>query len=156
MRYKVFKAPELRIPDWIDVDGEKTTALRLADFKGKYKVIYCFQHWCPGCHSVGFPSLQKLVNAFKDRDKIQFLAVQTVFEGRDKNTHEKIVKTQAKYGLSIPFGHDAVESRSTIMQNYRIGGTPWFIFIDEVDNVFFADFHINTDETIKYLKKVLI
>jgi len=155
MANRIFKAPELRVDDWIDANGEKTTPVKLADFEGKYKVIYCFQHWCPGCHSVGLPSLQKLVSAFEENDKIAFLAVQTVFEGADKNTYDKILETQKKYDLAIPFGHDAGDGRSTIMQDYQTGGTPWFIFIDNKNNVFFADFHINTDETIKYLKEVL-
>ena len=58
--------------------------IKLADFEGKFKVIYCFQSWCPGCHSAGLPNLKKMVNALQDNDKVAFLAVQTVFEGFDR------------------------------------------------------------------------
>lgn len=40
------------------------------------------------------------------------------------------------------------------MEDYNTGGTPWFIFIDQENNVVFADFHINVDGTIKYLNEV--
>lgn len=154
---KVFKAPEFNVKQWIDANGNKTDQIKLADYKGKFKVVYCFQSWCPGCHSVGLPNLQKMVDALKDNDNVAFLAVQTVFEGHHANTYDKMVETQKKYELKIPFGHDAGDddkSRSNIMTNYRTGGTPWFIFIDQNDNVVFADFHLNVDAAIKFLKEI--
>lgn len=146
------KAPELRVERWIDANGNKLTQpIRLSDYHDKYKIIYCFQHWCPGCHSVGLPSLKKLVDAFEGNEKIVFLAVQTVFEGNQANTYDKILETQKKYELKIPFGHDPGNGRSTIMEDFQTGGTPWFIVIDKTDNVVFADFHINVDGAIEYL-----
>jgi len=148
------KAPELRVERWIDANGnELTQPIRLSDYHDKYKIIYCFQHWCPGCHSVGLPSLKKLVDAFEGNEKIVFLAVQTVFEGSQANTYDKILETQKKYELKIPFGHDPGNGRSTIMEDFQTGGTPWFIVIDKADNVVFADFHINVDGAIGYLTK---
>ena len=150
----ITKAPELRVEQWIDKYGKKTDPIKLSQFEGKFKIIYCFQHWCPGCHSVGLPSLKKLVDEFEGNDKIAFLAVQTVFEGAHANTYDKIAETQKKYNLKIPFGHDEGKGRSTIMQDYQTGGTPWFIFIDQYDNVVFADFHVNVDGAIKFLKEL--
>ncbi|WP_345989188.1 redoxin domain-containing protein [Chryseobacterium sp. Chry.R1] len=148
------KAPELRVKQWINANGDELKEpIKLSDYKEKFKIIYCFQHWCPGCHSVGLPSLKKLVDIFERNDKIVFLAVQTVFEGAHANTYEKIVETQKKYNLNIPFGHDPGNGMSTIMEDYSTGGTPWFIFIDQEDNIVFADFHINTDGAIQYLKE---
>lgn len=151
----VFKAPELRVEEWIDADGQKTAAVKLADYEGKFKIIYCFQHWCPGCHSVGLPSLKRLVDAFEGDSSVVFFAVQTVFEGARANTYDKIAETQKKYGLKIPFGHDPGNGRSTIMQDYGTGGTPWFIIIDQQGNVVFADFHINVEGVIGYIKETL-
>ncbi|CAM1343866.1 peroxiredoxin family protein [Tenacibaculum amylolyticum] len=154
---RTFKAPEFHVKNWVDANGNKTDEIKLADFEGKFKVIYCFQSWCPGCHSAGLPNLKKMVDALQDNDKVVFLAVQTVFEGFEANTYEKMLETQKKYDLKIPFGHDAGDddkSRSNIMQNYRTGGTPWFIFIDQHDNVIFADFHLNVDAAIKVLKSI--
>lgn len=154
---KAFDAPEFNVRDWVDANGNKTGQVRLSDFKGKFKVVFCFQSWCPGCHSVGLPSLQKMVEAFRDNDKVAFVAIQTVFEGHHENTYEKMVETQKKYGLRIPFGHDAGDdgkSRSNFMQNYHTGGTPWFVFIDQDDKVVFADFHINVEAAINALLSI--
>jgi len=150
------KAPELRVGQWVDENGNKLEhPLKLSDFSGRFKIIYCFQHWCPGCHTLGFPSLKKLVDEFKENDNLAFLAVQTVFEGNHENTYAKILETQKKYDLKIPFGHDPGQGTSTIMTDYRTGGTPWFIFIDKEDNIVYTDFHINVDGVIKYLKEKL-
>lgn len=154
---KIFKAPEFDVKDWVDINGNRTEPIKLSNFTGKFKVLYCFQSWCPGCHSVGLPNLQKMVKALDGNDKVAFLAVQTVFEGFEANTYEKMVETQKKYELKIPFGHDAGDdgrSRSNIMTNYRTGGTPWFILIDQHNNVVFADFHLNVDATIEVLKSI--
>ncbi len=153
----IVSAPEFDVKDWIDSNGNKTTQIKLSDFNGKFKVLFCFQSWCPGCHSAGLPNLQKMVNALKGNDKIVFIAIQTVFEGHDENTYEKMVETQKKYDLKIPFGHDAGndgKSRSKIMDNYQTGGTPWFILIDKHNNIVFADFHLNVDATIDILKSI--
>ncbi|WP_296385019.1 redoxin domain-containing protein [Winogradskyella sp.] len=152
---QVFKAQEFNVKDWIDANGEKTDQIKLVDLDGKFKIIYCFQSWCPGCHSKGLPDLKKMVDALEGNDKIAFLAVQTVFEGHNENTYDKILETQKQYELKIPFGHDAGDdgkSRSNIMTNYQTGGTPWFILIDKHDNVVFADFHLNVDAAIGFLK----
>ena len=85
-----------------------------------------FQHWCPGCHSHGFPTPQKLIKALGDRG-FAFAAVQTVFEGAESNTFERLRETQLRYGLNIPFGHDpAIGRASSLMADYGTRGTPWF------------------------------
>ncbi|MEX0290930.1 MAG: peroxiredoxin family protein [Flavobacteriaceae bacterium] len=148
---------EFEVGRWIDTNGKPSKQLKLSDLKGKFKVVFCFQSWCPGCHSKGFPDLKQMIEALKDRDDIVFLAVQTVFEGFDSNTYEKMVATQEKYQLQIPFGHDAGsdgKSMSNIMRNYRTGGTPWFIFIDREDKIVFSDFHLNADAAVDFLKTV--
>ena len=148
------KAPEFNVKNWIDADGNATEEIKLSDYKGKFKVMYCFQHWCPGCHSKGLPNLKQMVTALEGNNNVAFLAIQTVFEGHDANTYDKIIETQKKYELKIPFGHDAGDdgkSRSNIMTNYKTGGTPWFILIDKNDNVVFADFHLNTDGAVEVI-----
>ncbi len=151
----LLRAPEFNVNQWIDANGNKTNPIHLSDFKGKFKVLYCFQSWCPGCHSKGLPDLKKMVNALDGNNNVTFLAIQTVFEGHDDNTFEKMVETQKQYELKIPFGHDAGDdgkSRSHIMTNYKTGGTPWFIMIDKHDNVVFSDFHLNPVAAIEFLK----
>lgn len=149
------KTPELRVKQWIDKNGKEIRPIKLLNFEGKYRIIYCFQHWCQGCHSVGFPSLKQLVEAFKENDQVMFFAIQTVFEGIDINTYDKILEVQNKYQLKIPFAHDKGIRTSTVMEDYKTGGTPWFIFINQNGEIEYADFHINIEGAIKYLKSKL-
>lgn len=154
-----YQAPELNVPIWIDPDAKKMEPVTISDHEGLFRVIYCFQAWCPGCHSQGFPALQKMVEALKNNLEIVFLAIQTVFEGADANTFEKVKDIQKEYDLRIPFGHDVGDETtnniSSTMFNYRTGGTPWYIFIDRDGTVVFNDFHLNTEKAIEYLMTVI-
>ena len=98
------KARELRVNEWIDADGmSMDKPVRLADLGQGYKVIFCFQDWCPGCHSRGFPTLKFLHDGLKDKG-FGFAVIQTVFEGAEENTFDKLRLNQERYGLAIPFG----------------------------------------------------
>jgi len=153
------KAPALQVDEWTGADGKKLDAPRLVDHRGKLIYLYCFQSWCPGCHSSGFPALAKLSDTFKDNENIVFLAVQTVFEGHAVNTAAKIPEIRKKYGLQIPIGHDpgtkASGNVSTVMRSYRTGGTPWTILIDPEGTVIFNHFHIDTDRAIHDIRQLL-
>ena len=145
------KAPELRVAYWIDPEGKARSPLKLAELGDGYKLIYCFQAWCPGCHERGFPTLVNLVDNLAAYD-IGFAVVQTVFEGAEENTQDKLREMQLRYGLKLPFGHDEGEPHPSTMIDYRTGGTPWFILIDPGGTVVFSDFHLNADALIEALK----
>ncbi len=148
-------APELNVARWVDENGTERAPVHLSDYEGKKVVLYGFQSWCPGCHSRGLPTLQKLVEKYKNHDDIVFLAAQTVFEGFESNTYEKMLETKKQYNLHIPFGHDVGDettgNRSSIMYHYHSGGTPWFIILDEKHRVVFNDFHIDATTVNTYL-----
>jgi thiol-disulfide isomerase/thioredoxin len=148
------KAQELRVGTWIDSNGDPMgKPLQLADLGDGYKIIYCFQHWCPGCHSRGFPTLKYLHDNLKDRG-FSFAAIQTVFEGSEVNTFDKLRVNQEQYSLKIPFGHDVPvhgERHPSFMEDYVSGGTPWFTAIDPQGDVVYADFRINPVCFIKAL-----
>ncbi|WP_417331152.1 peroxiredoxin family protein [Halomonas cupida] len=147
-------APELRVNAWIDADGQRLDSpLRLADLGAGYRIIYCFQHWCPGCHSHGFPTLRLLYDKLKDKG-VGFAVIQTVFEGADTNTFDKLRVNQQKYALSIPFGHDLPadgKQSPSFMEDYRSGGTPWFTVIDAAGKVVHADFQLDAAQLIRAL-----
>lgn len=146
------RARELRVAQWIDGAGNDRTPLSLDELGTKLKIIYCFQHWCSGCHSMGFPSLQRLVPALEPLG-VGFAVVQTVFEDFEENTFERLRENQQRYGLELPFGHDAVAGQhSSVMEDYRTGGTPWFILINADYEIVFSDFHINADRLIEYMQ----
>lgn len=142
------QAPELRVLQWIGEDGEiLKTPLRLSDLGAGPKILFAFQDWCSGCHSHGFPTLQRLYGALAPRG-IGFAAIQTVFEGAQENTFARLRPNQKKYGLPIAFGHDAPPagtSLPTFMEDYHSRGTPWFTVIDTGGQVVFSDFHLDAD-----------
>jgi hypothetical protein len=148
------KARELRVNDWIDGQGNPMgKPVRLADLGEGYKIIFCFQDWCPGCHSRGFPTLKVLHEALKDSG-FGFAVIQTVFEGADVNTADKLRQNQLRYGLEIPFGQDLPpkgERYPTFMEDYRSGGTPWFTIIDPQGNVAYADFRLDAGRFLQAL-----
>ena len=147
------QAPELRVPYWIDEEGNPREPLKLSDLGTGYKVLYCFQHWCPGCHATGFPTLKRLIDALRGRG-FGFAVVQTVFEGAEENTPQRLQETQSRYSLEVPFGHDTGEGdQPTIMADYRTGGTPWFIVIDPSGRIIHSDFRVDADAVIALATK---
>jgi hypothetical protein len=148
-------APELRVRTWINGNGKPMDIpLLLDDLGSGYKIIFAFQHWCPGCHSHGFPTLQRLYRALKDGGGFGFCAIQTVFEGEAVNTLDKLRANQERYGLPIPFGHDLPldgDRHPSFMEDYCSAGTPWFTVIDPSRQVVFADFRLDADRFLAAL-----
>ncbi|MDQ8727625.1 TlpA family protein disulfide reductase [Bradyrhizobium sp. LHD-71] len=125
-------APELEVPYWIDAKGTQCPPVTLKELGERHRLLFFYQHWCPGCHSRGFPMLQALVEDPRSQS-VAYAAVQTVFEGSSVNTPDTLPLDQRRYGLKIPFGHEDRSSLGlypTTMENYRTGGTPWFVAID--------------------------
>ncbi|WP_432720598.1 peptide-methionine (R)-S-oxide reductase MsrB [Jeongeupia wiesaeckerbachi] len=150
-------APELGVRQWVDAAGQPLASYGLAEMPGAYKLLFCFQDACPGCHSHGFPSLIKLVEGLRGSRIVSFAAVQTAFEDFEANNYERMLAAQQRYALLIPFGHDAGEGRhgagSVLMERFRNGGTPWFIVIDPDGNVVYNHFHIDADKTIAFFRR---
>jgi thiol-disulfide isomerase/thioredoxin len=147
-------APALREVRWINAAGEERGPLTLADIGGGYRVLYFFQDWCPGCHAHGFPTLVRLVAELADSN-VGFAAIQTVFEGADVNSFERIRDNQQRYGLQIPFGHAGSQgARPTpaVMEDYRTGGTPWFVVIAPEGEVVFDGFQLDPESVVRALR----
>jgi len=143
------KAPELRVPYWIDADGEALKSLSLADLGHGFKVIFCFKASCPGCHARGFPTMQKIVENLKDKG-FGFAVIHTAFDDDPQNSQDRVREMQIKYGLKIPFGHDPKKGSDypTFMQDYRTRGTPFFIVINPENEIVFGDFSLDADKLI--------
>lgn len=73
-------APDLGVTRWVDASGQLLAEFDLAQTPGRYKLLFCFQHACSGCHSSGFPALKRVVEALGDTDIVSIAVVQTVFE----------------------------------------------------------------------------
>ncbi len=148
------RAPELEVGYWIDRFGEPTR-FRLAEHDGKWIFLKCWQSWCPGCHSHGFPALKRISDALADNPRAAIAGIQTVFEGHYTNTVDKLRETQLQYELDIPMGHDpGIEHGAPqTMRDYRTGGTPWMILIDPARTVVFNDYGIDADKAIAFLRQ---
>ena len=108
---------------------------------------------------MGFPTLQKLTQAFKNENQVVFLAVQTVFEGHGYNSQDKLRKNQLEWGLKIPMAHASGNPQTleipTIMSQYRSGGTPWTVLIDPKGKVVYNHFHIQPSQAIEMINRLL-
>ena len=148
-------APELRVRRWIGGDGGSGVApLKLSDLGTGPKILFAFQHWCQGCHLHGFPTLQKLHGALSTKG-VGFAVIQTVFEGAQENTFEKLRVNQLKYELPVAFGHDEPPAGATLptfMEDYRTRGPPWFTVIDASGSIVFSDFHLDAGRLVGELE----
>jgi len=108
---------------------------------------------------VGFPTLQKLTKAYENENRVKFIAVQTVFEGYNTNSSDKLRKNQLEWGLKIPMAHAPGNPQTheipTIMKNYRSGGTPWAVIIDPTGTVVYNHFHIEPPEASAIIEQLL-
>ncbi|MBX2838366.1 MAG: TlpA family protein disulfide reductase [Gammaproteobacteria bacterium] len=149
-------APEIKLDYWIDQHGEPTS-FSVVESRGKWVFLKCFQNWCPGCHSSGFPTLKAFAEEFHDNPKVAIAGIQTVFEGYRSNTLEDVRKLQQRYELPIIMGHDPGDEKEHLppitMLNYRTGGTPWLILINPEGQVVFNDFHVNREKLIEFVKE---
>ena len=146
-------APELGVDTWLNLPAGKSR-LELADYADQCVYLYCFQSWCPGCHSHGFPTLLGMMELFADEPNLAVLSVQTVFEGFGTNTLDAAREVAQRYALEIPVGHDAGPnaSGSVLMPRYRTGGTPWTIVIDRNQKVRFNGFHADVEMLAEGIK----
>lgn len=149
-------APELDLEYWIDKNGDPGS-FSIKASRGKWVMLKCFQDWCPGCHSSGFPTLKAFADEFWDHPAVAIAAVQTVFEGFSANTLEDVRKLQLQYELPIPMGHDAGDPdgdhKPQTMIKYRTGGTPWIILINPEGRVVYNHFHVDGESLNAYVRE---
>jgi len=148
-------APSWIVDNWTNLPAD-AESINISDYQGKVIYLYCFQSWCPGCHKYGFPTLKKLLNIYKDITDVRFIAVQTTFEGFHTNTFESAKRTARQYELNIPIGHSGTAGkRSQVMRDYRTGGTPWTVIIDQNGIVQYNDFHIKVAQATDLIDKLI-
>ena len=149
-------APPLESIRWINENGDERSPLTLAELGQGFKILYFFQHWCAGCHAHGFPTFVTLAEEFRDKG-VGFAAIQTVFEGSEVNTFDRLRENQRRYELRVPFGHAvggsaSVDAAPAIMEAYRSGGTPWFVVIASDGRVAYDGFQLDAESLIRKLR----
>lgn len=150
-------APPFENVRWINENGDERSPLTLAELGQGFKILYFFQDWCAGCHRHGFPTFVRLAEELRDKG-VGLAAIQTVFEGSEVNTFDRLRENQRRYGLRVPFGHAVADSASvdevpTIMGAYRSGGTPWFVVIAPDGRVVCDGFLLAADGLIQALSR---
>jgi methionine-R-sulfoxide reductase len=141
----------------VDASGQALEHFDLDRMPGRFKLIFCFQDACPGCHATGFPALARVVDAFRER-------LRRVRRSPDRVRGLRFEHLGAHAGQSLPlraghsFGHDAGDEQdgagSELMRRYRNGGTPWFILIDPDGRVVYNHFRIDADKLVTFLKRL--
>ena len=151
-------APRLENVRWIDQNGDERRPLDLTELGQGFRILYFFQHWCPGCHAHGFPVFVTLAGKLRDQ-AVGLAAIQTVFEGSDVNTFDRLRENQRRYGLGVPFGHAAgdpasADSLPAVMQAYRSGGTPWFVVIAPDGKVVYDGFRLDAEALVEAFRSL--
>lgn len=149
-------APRLENVRWIDEDGDERSPLTLTELGQGFRILYFFQDWCAGCHAHGFPTFVTLAEKLRDKG-VGLAVIQTVFEGSEVNTFDRLRENQQRYGLRVPFGHAAADAASAdtmpaIMAAYRSGGTPWFVVIAPDGRVVYDGFRLEADRLVQALR----
>jgi thiol-disulfide isomerase/thioredoxin len=149
-------APRFDHVRWIDENGDERSPLTLAELGQGFKILYFFQDWCAGCHAHGFPTFVTLAEELRDK-RVGLAAIQTVFEGSEVNTFDRLRENQRRYGLRVPFGHAVADSASAgavpaIMEAYRSGGTPWFVVIAPDGRVVYDGFRPDAKSLVQTLR----
>jgi len=100
-----------------------------------------------------------MTKAYQNENRVKFIAVQTVFEGYESNSRDKLRKNQLGWGLKIPMAHAAGNQQThdvpAIMKNYRSGGTPWTVLIDPNGTVVYNHFHIEPPKATAIIEQLL-
>ena len=151
------RAPDWAVETWRRLPDGKDD-LEIADLAGRVIYLFCFQSWCPGCHSVGFPAFRAAIERADGDRRMAFVAVQTVFEGSQQNTLEAALDTVDKFGLDVPLGHTvatAPDAVPAIMASYRTGGTPWSVIIGPDRLVRLEGFHPEPHELTQTVEGLL-
>lgn len=149
-------APALENIRWIDENGDERGPLSSDELGQGFRILFFFQDWCPGCHAHGFPTFVKLAKELRDKG-IGLAAIQTVFEGTDVNTFDRLRENQRRYALHVPFGHTVADPVAEgavppIMEAYHSGGTPWFVVIAPDDRVIYDGFQLDAESLIRTLR----
>jgi hypothetical protein len=104
---------------------------------------------------VGLPTLKELTEAFEGNDRVVFLAIQTVFEGYQTNTPDKLRHNQLEYDVKIPMAHVSGQKRERgvpkIIEQYHLGGTLWTIIIGPAGTMVYNNYRIEEDQALQLI-----
>lgn len=135
--HKGSKAPDVTLTD---KDGNK---VQLSSLKGKFTYIDIWATWCGPCKKE-IPYMEKLVEHFKDNDKVQFISIS--IDENVKAWKEMIDRDKPQWPQYVINGNTYAQ----FAKDWAIAGIPRFIMIDKDGNIFSPDAtRPSNEETVK-------
>lgn len=147
-------APRLDVARWTEGDRLPLSALSST---GKVVVIFSFVDYCPACHQQGFPITRKLEAAFAHRRDVEFVYIQSPFEGYHLNDFSSLRREKQNYNIARPMAQDRVgfDGVPSTMKNFHTAGAPWHIIVDKSGIVRFNDFTRSYDFYERMIRALL-
>lgn len=112
---------------------------RLSDHFGKFLYIDVWATWCGPC-CAEIPHLEKLVERFKDNDRVEFISLSV---DSDRKAWQKKLDTDRPAWAQFILSKDET---AAFMKAWGITGIPRFIMIDKEGRIFAADATRPSDE----------
>ncbi len=138
----------MKCPDAAFKDAEGKTH-HLSDFFGKVLYIDLWATWCGPC-CMEIPYMEKMVEHYKNNDKIQFISISV---DRDRDAWLKKIK---KDNPAWPQFNADQEEYVTIAKQWGVSGIPRFIIINADGTINNANaFRPSSDDFIKDIDAIL-
>ena len=147
--YGSLKAPDFSLKNMM---GEIVT---LSQLKNKVVILDFWATWCSPCKA-SFPTMQLLVNKYKDDKDIAFLFIDTKEFNTPQNTLAEVSKyiQEKKYSFNVLF-----DSKNRVKKDYKVESIPRKFIIDKAGNILYASENTgvipSNEEIIKEMSAII-
>lgn len=111
-------APDFRL---VDLAGKEVS---LDDMKGKVVVLDFWATWCGPCKA-SFPGMQKMVDRYKESDKVAFLFIDTWESAKDKQKVVSDFINKHEYSFQV-----LMDTKDEVVAKYKVEGIPTKFVLD--------------------------
>jgi len=130
-------APDFRL---LDLDGKEVS---LDDMKGKVVILDFWATWCGPCKA-SFPGMQKMVDLYKDSDKVAFLFIDTWESAKDKDKAVSDFINKNEYSFRV-----LMDKTDEVVAKYKVEGIPTKFVLDGNGKIRFKSVGFNgNDESL--------
>lgn len=122
-----------------DLDKKKVD---MADLKNKIVVVDFWATWCGPCKA-SFPSMQKMVNKYKDNPEVKFVFIDTWERVEDKAKNAADFIAANKYTFHVLQDND-----DKVVEQFKVSGIPTKFVIDKNGKIRFKAVGYDGDEKL--------